>query len=327
MQNLYYQNVQLLVFFCLVTGSLTAQITATISDVAGFEEINLENESFNNGADNSGGFLSGDAFFLNNYTLTSFGGFWNGWAVSNTSDTTTAGFTNQYSAITGAAQSGKNYGVAFVSGSSKITFDNDSISGIEGLYVTNSTYAALSMLNGDSFAKQFGGDSGDDPDYFMLHIFGFESGASTDTIEFYLADYRFSNNADDYIVTDWEWVDLTALGEVDSLFFTLSSSDNGQFGMNTPAYFCADNVTIEKEYVITSTSATAISLYPNPTSEELYIHNGQPESAFEITNTVGNRIQSGKIQSDGRLSVRNLPAGSYLLHIHEQGTFPFMVTK
>ncbi|MEZ4953573.1 MAG: DUF4465 domain-containing protein [Saprospiraceae bacterium] len=33
------------------------------------------------------------------------------------------------------------------------------------------------------------------------------------------------------------------LGHVDSLF-TLSSSDAGVFGMNTPAYFCLDNLTL-----------------------------------------------------------------------------------
>jgi hypothetical protein len=34
------------------------------------------------------------------------------------------------------------------------------------------TYAALSMRDGDGFAKQFGGASGDDPDYFLLTITG-----------------------------------------------------------------------------------------------------------------------------------------------------------
>jgi hypothetical protein len=47
---------------------------------------------------------------------------------------------------------------------------------VTGAYFTNTTYAALSMLSGDSFAKKFGGASGDDPDWFKypsinkLHI-------------------------------------------------------------------------------------------------------------------------------------------------------------
>jgi hypothetical protein len=36
------------------------------------------------------------------------------------------------------------------------------------------------------------------------------TGASVGTVEFYLADYRFSNNALDYILEEWAEVDLTA---------------------------------------------------------------------------------------------------------------------
>ena len=60
-------------------------------------------------------------------------------------------------------------------------------------------------------------------------------------VEFYLADYRFDDNAQDYIVSDWAWVDLTGLGVVYGLEFALSSSDVGNWGMNTPAYFAMDS--------------------------------------------------------------------------------------
>ena len=64
-------------------------------------------------------------------------------------------------------------------------------------------------------------------------------------MDFYLADYRFADNGLDYIVDDWSWVDLTSLGAVDKLQFGLSSTDNGFFGMNTPAYFAMDNMVPE----------------------------------------------------------------------------------
>ena len=64
----------------------------------------------------------------------------------------------------------------------------------------------------------------------------------TDSVDFYLADYRFADNSEDYIVKDWTFVSLEALGDVDSLLFSLTSTDNdSMFGMNTPAYFCMDN--------------------------------------------------------------------------------------
>ena len=63
-------------------------------------------------------------------------------------------------------------------------------------------------------------------------------------MDFYLADYRFSDNSKDYIVKDWTFVDLSSLGAVTKLQFALSSSDTGQFGMNTPAYMAMDSMSI-----------------------------------------------------------------------------------
>ena len=63
-------------------------------------------------------------------------------------------------------------------------------------------------------------------------------------MDFYLADFRFADNALDYVVDSWTWVDLSSLGVVSSLSFSLASSDVGQFGMNTPAYFAMDNLAV-----------------------------------------------------------------------------------
>ena len=97
------------------------------------------------------------------------------------------------------------------------------------------------------FAKAFGGADGSDPDYFKLLVWGMAKGEATDSVEFYLADYRFDNAAEDYIIKTWQWVDLGSLGKVDSLMFGLESSDNGDWGMNTPAYFCLDNLMVHPD--------------------------------------------------------------------------------
>jgi hypothetical protein len=113
------------------------------------------------------------------------------------------------------------------------------------LQVTNTTYVALSMLNGDAFAKKFGGMTGDDPDYFLLTITGRDGqNQVTGTVEAYLADYRSGLDLEDYILVDWLSVDLSSLGAARTLSFNLSSSDVGQFGMNTPAYVAIDNLEI-----------------------------------------------------------------------------------
>jgi len=82
---------------------------------------------------------------------------WSGWAISATNDTTTPGFTNQYSSIVGSGFDGSTtYGVAFEFGQNVFEIENNGepTSGIvNGMYISNSTYAFLSMLEGDSFAK------------------------------------------------------------------------------------------------------------------------------------------------------------------------------
>ena len=94
------------------------------------------------------------------------------------------------------------------------------LSQLEGVYLTNTTYAYFSMLNGDAFAKQFGGASGDDPDWFLLSILAFDAGgAETGSLDFYLADFRSADNDLDYILDAWTYLDLSALGPVKSLRF------------------------------------------------------------------------------------------------------------
>jgi hypothetical protein len=220
-----------------------------------FDDLSLAPESYWNGSDGSGGFQSGPAWFGNNYTDWG-GGFysWDGWAYSNKTDTTTPGYTNQYSAITGGGYNSDNYGVSYVpldfmGGTyepipTSLTF-TDTTDGftVAGAYFTNTTYAYLAMKDGYAPGKKFGGSSGNDPDWFLLTIIGKDaSGTETGTVEFYLADYRFEDSSEDYIVDDWEYVDLSPLGVVKNLEFSLSSSDVGDYGMNNPTYFAMDDL-------------------------------------------------------------------------------------
>ena len=113
--------------------------------------------------------------------------------------------------------------------------------------ITNTTYAALSMLQGDDFAKKFGGATGDDPDFLRLAIHGRDAtGAPTGSVDFFLADFRLSDNSRDYVIDEWIDVDLTGLGaNVKWLEFEMETTDVGMFGANTPLYFALDNLTIQ----------------------------------------------------------------------------------
>lgn len=212
--------------------------------VSDFEDLILEEESYWNGSDGTGSFSSGQARFYNDFDPEYYS--WSGWSYTNTTDTTSPGYLNQYSAITGGGFAGNvpagNYGTSSLYGPSVIDFPLGNAHALEGFFVTNSTYAVLSMRQGDWVAKKFGGTDGTDPDFFKLYIWGRKGGASTDTVEYYLADFRGDDPEQDFIIQTWQWVDLTSLGKVDSLLFGLESSDVGDWGMNTPAYFCLDDL-------------------------------------------------------------------------------------
>ena len=219
-----------------------------LANGANFDGLPLAAESYWNGSDSSGGFNSGSAFFNNNYDTTYDS--WDGFAYSNLSQEETPAtlMPGQYTAITNAGQSPANYGIAYVGWAGPPTMMLGQPLPLDGAYFTNNYSAYYSMLNGDWAAKKFGGVSGDDQDWFLLTIKGFDSqNNSTGTVEFYLADYRFADNNLDYIVDGWSWVDLSSLGEVKEVTFNLSSSDVGDWGMNTPAYFALDTVIMSPE--------------------------------------------------------------------------------
>jgi len=230
----------------MMSAILAAVPSMGMAATLDFDTLPTGTADYWNGSDGSGGFTQQWVRFTNEYDdyYTS----WGGWAYSKVNDTTTSGFGNQYAAFTGTDKSGSGqYGVCYIEswspGASKITLPVPTTVG--GMYVTNTTYTALDLLGGGSFTKKFGGISGNDADWLKLTITGYNGTTVTGSVDFYLADYRFTNNEEDYIVNDWRWVDLTSLGsQVTSLNFTMSSTDNGMFGMNTPSYFAADGLQV-----------------------------------------------------------------------------------
>ncbi len=234
----------------LVMTVAVAAERSPASVVVDFEDLTLPPGSFYNGSDDAGGFTSRGAFFNNSFA--DFGGgfvAWSGWSYSNVTDNSTPGYGNQYSAITSAGAMGSgNYAVAFASAPGEARIELPASTFPESLLVTNTTYAYLSMLHGDQFARRFGGLTGDDPDYFLLTITGLDStGGPVGSVDVYLADYRFENNAGDYLLDAWTTVDLSTLHGATVLSFGLESTDVGEFGINTPAYFAIDNLVVVPE--------------------------------------------------------------------------------
>ena len=303
------------IVFTLITflflSCLTAQTTVD------FDSITID--SFLNGSTADGSFEVGDVRLPNNYNPMFES--WTGWALSAETDTLTPGFTNQYSSIAGGGAGGSaNYAVSF--GASNVLHLAEEAQGsvIESIRLTNTTYAALSMRDGDSFAKKFGGVTGDDPDFFLLTIKGYrDSTIIADSVDFYLADYRFTDNSQDYIITDWTTLDLTGIGPVDSLQFTLVSSDVGRFGNNTPSYFAADNIALARSTGVSdATRRIDINVFPNPTADfvTLAAPAGVTDAAVALYDLTGRRLLTTTLLRTGRtIDLRSLPTGQYILHL------------
>ncbi len=252
-------NLRILTVLLLCANASTANADVIVS----FEELtnftgtsSAGGGSFyngNNGSNttNSNGWSSQGVYFNNTYN-SNFGGFWSGWSYSNVANATTVGFTNQYASFPGGGSNGaggvvpgQKYAIASGSGA---YFDLPTNSRIISVDLTNATYAALSMQNGDSFAKKFGGATGNDPDLFGVTLRGFDNvggtGNAIGSVNVNLSDFRFTNNSQDYILNSWLNVDLASIADARSVSLSFFSTDTGAFGINTPTYLALDNLRI-----------------------------------------------------------------------------------
>jgi hypothetical protein len=207
-----------------------------------FEDLGLQNGQYLTAAP----FTSREASF-NNYYDTTYGPYWEGWSCSKVTDTSTSGVDNQYCSVTGGGFGGADsaYGIGyqgFMAVTPTVTFSKPSL--VLSAYFTNTLWAYDSMSNGDTIAKKFGGPTGEDPDWYKLTITGKLDGETTGSTEFYLADFRSSNSAEDYIIGGWTLKDLSSLGKVTSLEFVLTSSDMNGGWINTPTYFAMDSLVV-----------------------------------------------------------------------------------
>lgn len=253
-----------------------------------------------------------------------------GFTISNVQDSVTPGVTNNRAAFPAIGYNSPQYAVGHgVSGmyiSPPQLLKPAQADSVYGFYVTNATIDVLSMEYGDSTAKKFGGMSGADPDWLKLTITGYhyfdfigDSVGVAGSVAFYLADFRSASVDSDYIVKDWRWVDLSALGWVDSLSFTVSSSDTDSIGlMNTPAYFCMDDLGLFATGGVHEVYQNSlISLYPNPAKSggSLYLKASGRLSAkkmkLSLYDISGRLVFSSQLQSGQSLVLPDLIPGIY----------------
>jgi len=272
-------------------------------------------------------------------TNASFGyeydfGFWiGGFVYTNVQDSSNGTFSNLYGV---RAYKGVNNSSKYAVGQDQAVINTTAIAQttVAGFYVTNTTYAYKSMAKGDAFARKFGDTTGTGsgttipqgsyPDFFRLVVKGYKNGfLKNDSVVVMLADYTFTNNAQDYILNTWQFVNSSMIGEVDSLQFFMSSSDNSFGFMNTPAFFAIDNFTTGK-YNLTQIEPErpqfyGIDVFPNPFNDAIVLNVLDQTSKpciITINDGTGKIVYSlNSIEKNITIDLKNFESGIYLLEI------------
>lgn len=310
-------------FYILASALLAATSLKAQFTTVDFEDLTLPTvDTFYNGADGAGQFTSNSTVFGNSFE--DFGTYtvWSGFAYSNMTDNTIAGFGNQYSSFAGiGADNSQNYAVY----NSSDTLYLPGSSNFGNVSIVNTTYTGISMRDGDQFAKQFGSplDANGDPDgtngedFFYVTVYGWnENDVLVDSSEIYLADYRSADANDHYILDQWTEFNLSSLDGSSYLTFGFASSDVGDWGINTPLYFAMDNLEYEAPDASIVGNEINFSVYPNPTSEILNIISS--EGIIQLTNLSGKVILTKKQQGKSTIDVSSLPNGIYLIHLQTE---------
>ena len=297
------------------------EVTITVG-TATFDDVALGAAGYWQGAEGDNEMYSGGWMFTNYYMPEYM--FWGGFTASNHTDLTQSGLDAQYTAASGGGFNGSTqYGIAYAMGVQTDVYAADGQAhSVTGCYVTNNLWAYQNMLYGDATATAFGGTTGNDPDWFKLTATGKNAGGQTvRTAEFYLADYRFANNDEDYVLNTWEWFDLSTLGEVASISFSLSSSKNNSGGMITPAYFCIENFNGEAPNVGVEENDLALRAYPNPCDGQLHLvmdNGGSFE--YQVFNQMGQCVATGQSNSpETVVDLSQCSDGVYFVSIIQNG--------
>lgn len=170
---------------------------------------------------------------------------------------------------------------------------------VKGAYFNLNSYPYYCIEYGDAYARAF-----NNGDKFTLTVHGIAADETEKTVDVTLASYTNGNLT---INRGWKYVDLSALGAVNQLYFTMSSTDIGEWGMNTPAYFCMDKLSVasDPDSSLAQVAARAAISYDRKsgiaTADADYI---------AVYDTAGNR----QMTTEGnRVDLSNLAAGVYVI--------------
>jgi hypothetical protein len=233
------------------SGSDTANIYVQSMDILSFDDKNVIK------INNKDSLLYSGASGANNFTykgitfsIESVGErLWNGFAISNGTVKSVLTTDTQkkyiYSAYPGSGSLKSSQYLVFHQSDNiaqgTIQFESGNHT-IKSMDIVNTSYVYNAIKNGINGNPAFGTGK---TDVFTLTIKGYDSnGNLTSTGMLPLADYTNPIVTERSMIDAWTTIPLNALGKVNKVVFTLTSTDLLNGTMNTPAYFCIDNIKV-----------------------------------------------------------------------------------
>ena len=294
-----------------------------------FNEQDVWNKTFNDSAEYQS-FGNGTFSFAHLRSGNSWDGTsWEGFTISRSTDTLLSHESfypdHQWGIMAGGGIAGQ--GTPFILGYFSEYTENsldshiceiefthiDDVEAI-GCYVCNSPYTTRCITQGFGYARKF-----TQGDYCTLTAHGINAnGEECGSVVYYMADYRNEDPNKWILNTDWDWMDLTALGAVKSIYFTMETTDVGDWGSNTTFYFGLDQIKIRRKQQKTSTPQQSalnsqLSVYPNPCRDIIYLEGCEIGETINIYNIKGQIVMTQNITSNTSLSIAHLSPGVYII--------------
>lgn len=187
----------------------------------------------------------------------------------------------------------------------EIYFNDGLVYAPQGVYLNLTTWPCSSVENGDGFSRAF-----TEGDCLKVIIHGTGVDDSDRQVEAVLASFT---NGDLTVSRGWKYVDLTPLGEVQDMWFSMSTTDVGNYGDNTPTYFALDKLQVRKAESVEARAleAAANAIRYDRQQNVVTISNGDFAALYD---TDGRLVMSSELSEGQRsFSIDHLDRGIYIV--------------
>ncbi|MDE6534744.1 MAG: DUF4465 domain-containing protein [Muribaculaceae bacterium] len=297
-----------LIFSSLIAAALTASASdltvLDLSKTATPLEFNAETGAWSETYNDAVTTLESQIFRMAHYANSEWMS-WNGFTASNSADNSFRDNFIKYQ-FSNMAKGGVNpdspyligfYGAFYGEKACSLTFTDGLPHQVQGAYFNLTSYTYYTVEQGDAYCRPF-----NDGDRLTLTVHGVDAAENEKTVDITLASFA---DADLTINRGWKYVDLSSLGAVNQLYFTIYSTDQGEWGINTPCYFAMDKLSVETAPAASIAAAHASGLKYDSANKVV------TADGFVAVYDCAGRLTASS--DSGILDLGSMPAGVYLI--------------